>query len=52
MLKFGKLKDDKNYVSGNDGDNFQHKILKNIFENESKYEKHYVNILSLKNELK
>ena len=46
--KIGILKDDKNYVSGNYGDNFQDKILKNIIERWSKDDKHDVNILSLK----
>ena len=50
--KFGKLKDDKNYVSGNDGDNFQEKVIKNIFENWNKDYKCYVNVLSLTNKLK
>ena len=45
---FGKLKDDKNNVSGNYGDNFQDKMLKNIIERWSKDDKHDVNILSLK----
>ena len=31
--KIGSLKDNKNYVSGNDGDNFQEKVIENIFEN-------------------
>ena len=35
--KIGQFKDDGNYVSGNDCDNFQDKILKNILGNESKY---------------
>ena len=35
-VKFGKLKDDNNYVSGNDGGNFQEKILKIFLKIESR----------------
>ena len=34
--KIGQLKDDGNYVSGNDFDNFQDKIIKIILGNEKK----------------
>ena len=50
--KVGKLKYDNNYVSPNEGDSFQYKLLRNLPENESKDGKHYVNVLSLTNELK
>ena len=46
------MKDDNNYVSGNYGDNFQDTIHKNINKKWSKDDKHDVNILSLRKELK
>ena len=41
--KIGKFMNDKNYVSGNGCDSFQDKLLRTPLENESKYDKHYVN---------
>ena len=47
--KFGKLKDDNNYIFGNEGDNFKDKLLKNVLENENKDNKHNDKVLILKN---
>ena len=44
--KIGKFKDDKDYVSGNGGDNFQEKPLRTLLENENNYDKNYVNNFS------
>ena len=45
--KIGKLKKNRNYVSGNDDDSFEEKLLKNILYNDNKNYKHDVNVLSL-----
>ena len=42
------MNDDNNYVSSNEGDNLKYKLLKEIFDNETKDDKHNVNVLSLK----
>ena len=44
-VKTVELKGDNNYVSENDGNNFQANILKKLLGNENKYEKHYISVL-------
>ena len=50
--KIGKFKDDNKYVLRNKGDNSQDKLLKNVFGNKVKDDKHNAKVLLLTNELK